>query len=136
MDTLTPSRRSWNMAQIHSRDTKPEIAFRHAVFARGYRYRICDKRLPGKPDIVFPKYHAVVFINGCFWHHHKGCKRATTPKSNMEFWLNKFRNNQLRDKKVHTLLKKSGWRVLVLWECELEDLDSCVSQFERFIHRK
>jgi DNA mismatch endonuclease (patch repair protein) len=117
-DTLTPSERSERMSRIRSRDTKPELVLRKALHALGLRYRL-GSRLPGKPDLVFPRYKAVVFVHGCFWHRHEGCKVATTPKSNTDFWTEKFGRNVARDARVTRELEEAGWRVFVAWECDL-----------------
>lgn len=106
-----------NMSLFHSKNTKLEIFLRKHLFAKGYRYRINDKRLKGRPDIVFPKYRAVIFVHGCFWHAHEGCERFSIPKTNKLFWLEKFTQNRERDSAVVSLLEQQGWRVLVIWEC-------------------
>lgn len=120
MDTLSPDKRSWNMSRIRGKNTKPELAVRSMLHRLGYRFRIADKTLPGKPDIVLPRYGAVVFVHGCFWHRHPRCKYAYTPKSRIEFWSQKFEANVLRDKNNLSLLKKAGWLPIVVWECEIE----------------
>jgi len=120
MDSLTPEKRSWNMSQIPSNDTKLEEFVRKAMFSKGLRYRKNVKALPGKPDIVFSKYTTVVFVNGCFWHMHEGCKAGRVPKSNVEFWENKLLRNKERDQENYKKLNDAGWRVIVLWECELK----------------
>ena len=107
------------MSGIRGRDTKPEVMVRKALFAAGLRYRLHCKSLPGRPDIVLPKSRCVVFVHGCFWHRHAGCKFAYTPKSNVPFWLAKFESNVRRDSLARTALRKAGWRVLVVWECEV-----------------
>ncbi|MFT8705088.1 very short patch repair endonuclease [Bifidobacterium aquikefiricola] len=112
--------RSYIMSRIRGRDTKPEIMVRRYLFSRGLRFRKNDPRYPGKPDVVLPKYHTAIFINGCFWHHHQGCRYATTPKSNVEFWTQKFLRNQHRDTAEVTALTQLGWHVIVVWECELK----------------
>lgn len=119
-DSLSKERRSWNMSRIKGKDTRIEVQVRSYLFSKGYRFRKNDKRYPGKPDIVLPKYNLVIFINGCFWHHHEGCSKATIPKTRTDFWLEKFEKNVKNDKKNIDLLTQMGWRVLVLWECELE----------------
>jgi len=119
MDTLTPEQRSANMSKIRSKDTKPEMFVRRHLHALGFRYRLHDSKLPGHPDIVLPKWHTVIFVNGCFWHRHEGCKVATMPKSNVEFWTKKFERNVARDIKEHSALEASGWHVIVVWECEV-----------------
>ncbi len=119
-DRISKERRSWNMSRIRSKDTKPEVMLRSALHRIGFRFRKNDSRLPGNPDIVLPKYHTVIFVHGCYWHRHKGCKKATTPKTNTEFWTKKFAENVNRDKEVKKDLENRGWRVTVVWECELE----------------
>ena len=107
------------MSKIRSKDTKPELALRKTLFARGLRYRVNDKKLPGKPDIVLPKYKTVIFLHGCFWHRHEGCKYAYTPKTNTEFWVDKITSNKERDKINFQILTELGWNVLTVWECEI-----------------
>jgi DNA mismatch endonuclease, patch repair protein len=118
-DFLTPAERSRRMASIGPKNTAPELALRKALHALGLRYRVNDPRLPGKPDIVFPRYRAVVFVHGCFWHRHARCKVASTPKSNTDFWMEKFSRNVARDERSAGELAAAGWRVFVAWECEL-----------------
>ena len=109
VDRLTKEKRSWNMSRIRCKDTAPEVMVRSFLFKRGFRFRKNVKTLPGKPDIVLPKYKTVIFINGCFWHHHDNCRFATTPKSSSEFWLAKFKKNILNDRKNTLILESSGW---------------------------
>lgn len=118
-DFLTPSERSERMSRIRGKDTRPELALRKALHRLGLRYRLHGAGLPGKPDLVFPRYKAVVFVHGCFWHRHPGCSIATTPKSNTPFWMEKFEKNVARDARVTKQLEEQGWRILVAWECEL-----------------
>ena len=113
--------RPHNMAAIHSASTKPELKLRHCLWHHGFRYRRNDKRLPGKPDIVLPKYHTVIFVHGCFWHGHKGCKYYTIPKTNSDFWNAKVARNQERDQRVWRELEAAGLSVIVVWECELKN---------------
>ena len=120
VDRLTKEKRSWNMSRIRCKDTAPEVMVRSFLFKRGFRFRKNVKTLPGKPDIVLPKYKTVIFINGCFWHHHDNCRFATTPKSSSEFWLAKFKKNILNDRKNTLILESSGWTVITIWECELK----------------
>lgn len=120
-DVHTPEQRSYNMSQIKGKNTKPEELVRKYLFSCGFRYRKNDKRLPGSPDIVLPKYKTVIFVNGCFWHGHDGCKYFALPKSNTEFWKNKIEANIARDKKTIAELEKLGWNVIVVWECELKN---------------
>lgn len=119
-DLLTPEKRSWNMSRIHSTDTTIEVMVRKYLFSEGFRFRKNNKRLPGSPDIVLPKYHTVVFIHGCFWHRHPGCKIATTPKTNTEYWNAKFMHNISNDMKNQDLLQNLGWNVIILWQCDIE----------------
>lgn len=119
VDTLTQQERSARMALIRSKDTAPEIALRKAIHALGMRYRLHAKNLPGNPDLVFPRYRTVVFMHGCFWHRHLGCKIATTPKSNTEFWINKFKRNIDRDIATSQALVAMRWKVVIVWECEV-----------------
>ncbi len=121
-DTITPEKRSWNMSQIRSENTKPEEFVRKYLYNAGFRYRKNDKRYPGKPDIVLPKYRTVVFVNGCFWHAHD-CKRAHLPKSNLSYWAPKIERNKERDEENQKKLKADGWKVIVVWECELKTIE-------------
>ena len=108
------------MAMIKGKNTKPEIIVRRYLFSRGLRYRTNDRKLPGSPDIVLPRFKTVIFINGCFWHGHENCKTAHIPKSNVEFWTNKIGKNKKRDEKNKILLKNMGWNVITVWECQLK----------------
>lgn len=119
-DVFDKETRSYVMSRIRSKDTKPEILVRKFLFSKGFRYKIHDKKLPGKPDIVLPKYNTVIFVHGCFWHGHKNCKFASEPKTRTEFWLDKISNNKIRDKKHSRNLKKLGWYVITVWECHLK----------------
>ena len=131
-DRLTPERRSWNMSRIKGKDTKIEVEVRKYLFSKGYRFRKNDRRYPGTPDIVLPKYHVVIFIHGCFWHRHEGCKDATTPKTRTEFWLQKFDKNVKNDQIKQEQLKELGWRVIVIWECELKkDFQGTMDRLEK-----
>ncbi len=121
-DKLTPERRSWNMARIRSTDTAPEKAIRSILHSKGYRFRLHDKDLPGTPDIVLPKYRTIILVHGCFWHRHEGCKYAYMPKSNMEFWNQKFRENVERDTRKVRELQDIGWQVIIIWECEVPQI--------------
>ena len=119
-DNHTPEQRHRNMAAVHSTSTKPELNLRRALWRQGFRYRVNDKRLPGKPDVVLPKYHTVVFVHGCFWHGHKDCKYYTVPETNKEFWVAKVTRNQERDQEVWRKLEAKGWSVIIVWECQLK----------------
>lgn len=132
-DTMTPAQRSYNMSRIRSRNTSPERAVRHALWHKGYRYRLNDKRLPGSPDLVLPKYRAVIFINGCFWHGHRGCTKYVVPKTNEAFWREKIARNELNAQHLDTL----AWTVITVWECELskKNLDATITLRGRFAGR-
>ena len=119
-DVHTPEQRSYNMSRIRSKNTKPEELVRKYLFSQGFRYRKNDARLPGKPDIVLPKYKTVILVNGCFWHAHGGCKYFVWPKNNKEFWENKIEGNVLRDIKNQKALADLGWNIVIVWECELK----------------
>ena len=119
-DVHTPEQRSRNMSAIRSKNTKPEEMVCKYLFAQGFRYRKNDSRLPGKPDIVLPKYKTVIFVNGCFWHAHEGCRYFAWPKNNEVFWRNKIEGNVTRDKSNYEKLQQLGWRTFIVWECELK----------------
>lgn len=118
-DNRTKEQRSYNMSRIRSKNTKPEIVVRRFLFKKGFRYRLHSKSLTGKPDIILRKHRTVIFVHGCFWHGHSNCKNSKTPVANRKFWIAKITNNSDRDKKNSKILQKEGWRILVLWECEL-----------------
>lgn len=120
-DTLTVAERSRLMAKIKGKNTGPEMAVRSLLHRAGYRFRIHVASLPGKPDIVLPRYRTIVFVHGCFWHRHRGCKVASTPKSHRKFWADKFARNVANDKKHLRQLRKLGWKVVTVWECQLRD---------------
>ena len=120
MDVHDKVTRSYNMSRIRGVNTKPEETVRKYLFANGFRYRKNDRRFPGTPDIVLPRYKTVIFVNGCFWHKHEGCKDFVWPKNNAEFWKDKLGKNTERDQRNYALLEQQGWRVLIVWECELK----------------
>ena len=119
-DVAVSDQRHANMAAIHGKDTKPEMAVRRYLWAHGFRYRLNHPRLPGKPDVVLRKYRTCIFVNGCFWHGHEGCRFYTIPKTNTEFWVNKIERNKKRDQKVQRELASMGWHSITIWECELK----------------
>jgi DNA mismatch endonuclease, patch repair protein len=121
VDALTPAQRKLNMSRVRGRDTKPEMLIRQGLHALGLRHRLHDKKLPGRPDLTFAKYHTVVFVHGCFWHAH-GCKRSKLPATRHQFWKQKLEVNAARDRKSIAALQAQGWRVLVIWECALRGL--------------
>lgn len=120
-DRLSREKRSWNMSHIRNKDTEIEVKVRKYLFSKGFRYRKNDSRLPGKPDVVLPRYKTVIFVHGCYWHRHPGCKNCTTPSTNAAFWLEKFDKNIKNDAKHKAELEEAGWKVVVLWECEIEN---------------
>ena len=120
MDSITREHRSWNMAQIKGKDTKIEVMVRQYLFSKGFRFRKNDKRFPGKPDIVLPKYKTVIFVNGCFWHMHANCKQGRLPKTNTEYWKSKLEKNVENDNKHNQQLREMGWNPITIWECELK----------------
>jgi DNA mismatch endonuclease (patch repair protein) len=135
MDVLTPDQRHYNMSRIHSKDTKPEIIVRKWLWQNGYRYRLHKKNLPGKPDIVFTKYKAIVFVHGCFWHMHN-CKYGSKPKTNRGFWNKKLNDNVKRDIKNVKKLRSIGWRVLIIWECEIIKWEPKLeAKIRNFLHK-
>jgi len=125
-DSLSKEKRSWNMSRIRSKDTKPEKIVRSLLHRMGYRFRLHVKSLPGKPDIVLPKYKTVIFVHGCFWHRHNGCKYAYTPQSRVDFWNKKFADNIERFKAVKKTLTKLGWKVVIIWECQLDAAEKII----------
>lgn len=126
-DTLTSERRSWNMSRIRGRDTRPELRLRSLLHRAGFRFRLHAKQLPGRPDVVLPKYRTVIFVHGCFWHRHPGCRNATIPSTRREFWQEKFDSNVSRDARNQAALEAAGWTVLTVWECELKaDAESII----------
>ena len=128
-DSLSPEKRSWNMSKIHGADTSIEIKVRKYLFSKGFRFRKNDKRFAGKPDIVLPKYKTIIFIHGCFWHRHPNCKDATTPKTRTDFWQAKFNKNIENDEKNVKKLTDDGWKVIILWECEInKDFDNLMNK--------
>jgi len=122
MDTLSKKKRSWNMSQIKGKNTKPELKVRSFLHKQGFRFRLHRKDLPGCPDIVLSKYNTVIFVHGCFWHRHSDCKYAYKPKSKLDFWENKFKRTIERDRTNIEDLKKKGWNVLIVWECETKNI--------------
>ncbi len=133
-DVHTKEQRSYNMSRIRSTNTKPEMLVRKFLHAHGYRYRLHVKNLPGKPDIVLPKYKTVIFVHGCFWHGHEGCKYYVVPKTKTEWWLNKINTNIANDTKAIAALKKAGWKIITLWECDLKPA-TIGSSFRKILRR-
>lgn len=135
-DTFDSATRSRIMARVPSRNTRPEVTLRRGLHARGLRYKLHDSALPGRPDLVFPRYRAVCFVHGCFWHRHDGCPRATMPATNRTYWVQKFAANVRRDRSQRVALLKTGWRVGIIWECALQpkgSLDATVAGVEQWL---
>ena len=137
-DIFSVERRSQIMSRIRGTGTKPEMTVRRLVHAMGYRYRLHRSDLPGKPDLVFAKRRKIIFVHGCFWHQHDdpNCKLASIPKSNQEYWLPKLRKNTQRDAHACAQLAEAGWRVLVIWECQLKDKEALIESIESFLERR
>ena len=121
------------MSRIGGKDTKPEIIVQRFLFSKGFRYRKNDPRYPGKPDIVLPKYNTVVFVHGCFWHGHEGCKSSTLPKTRTDFWRNKIEDNMIRDQRNIQKLEDQGWNVIVVWECEINSENKREKRLQKLI---
>jgi DNA mismatch endonuclease, patch repair protein len=132
MDRIDKQRRSWNMSRIKCKDTAPEVLVRSTLHAMGYRFRLHSRMLPGRPDIVLPKYRVVLFVHGCFWHRH-GCKLSYTPKSRVTFWESKFNQNVERDRKVFRELKLLGWKVVTVWECEAQSASQVAARIRELL---
>jgi DNA mismatch endonuclease (patch repair protein) len=132
-DHLSHRKRSLNMAAIHAKNTIPELAVRKIVYGLGYRYRLHDPKLPGKPDLVFPSRRKALFVHGCFWHKHNGCSRATIPKTRTDFWEAKLGSNAARDRRNRRQLLRLGWRVLTAWQCELKDPRRLAERLDEFL---
>lgn len=135
-DIVTPARRSEIMSRIHGKGTKPELIVRSAAHRLGFRFRLHIRKLPGSPDLVFPSRKIALFVHGCFWHRHQGCAYCYVPKSNIQFWREKFKNNVVRDRRVRTGLEEMGWRVAVIWECETADSDSLRRGLKELLGRR
>jgi len=122
-DRISQEHRSWNMSRIRGQDTKPEKIVRSTLHRMGYRFRLYQRNLPGRPDLVLPKHRTVIFVHGCFWHRHRRCKYAYTPKSRLDFWTERFRQNKMRDARAGRKLRTLGWKVVVIWECQISNVD-------------
>ena len=131
MDVLTPEQRRKNMSAIRGKDTNPERAVRSALHRLGFRFRLHVPGLPGRPDIVLPRYWTAVLVHGCFWHRHPGCRFATTPASRREFWERKFKENVERDRQAKQRLREAGWAVFVIWECQINEIQILIEHLER-----
>jgi len=133
MDVFTPEERSRIMAKVHGKDTKPELIVRKLAFSLGFRFRVNAKALPGKPDLSIKSRKKAIFVHGCFWHRHEGCKLASTPVSNLEYWLSKFEGNMARDRKHLANYKAMGWKPLVIWECETRQIDKLRKRLKAYL---
>lgn len=127
-DRISPEHRSWNMSRIRNKDTRPEKHLRSLLHRAGFRFRLHASNLPGKPDLILPRYHTVIFVHGCYWHRHPGCKNAAIPGTRTDFWVAKFQGTVKRDREVADKLINQGWRVIIVWECELENNSDSVIQ--------
>lgn len=134
-DVFTKSKRSHIMARVHSKDTTPELIVRSTLHRLGYRFSLSPKKLLGKPDIVLSRFHKLIFVHGCFWHQHKGCKASERPSSNSDYWNKKLDRNVLRDKKNTTSLRKAGWDVLIIWECQIRRETILLNKLESFLKK-
>ena len=135
MDRLPVDRRSWLMSRVKSKNTTPELLVRRLLFSMGYRYRVHDVRLPGRPDIVFRGRHKVIFVNGCFWHGHEGCRYGRLPKSRVEFWAEKILRNRNRDRENIQRLCDEGWHCLEVWQCELKNVEELAKKLYDFLEK-
>jgi len=133
MDSLAKEHRSWNMSQIKGKNTAPEMRVRKTLFRMGYRFRLHRKDLPGCPDIILPRYETIIFVHGCYWHRHQGCKNLYTPKTRIDFWTEKFAENVERDRRHERELNKLGWNVGIVWECETEDETLLIQRIENIM---
>ena len=135
-DVFSKEKRSWIMSRVKGHDTKPEIMVRSVIHRMGFRFRIHRRDLPGNPDIVLPRHGKVIFVHGCFWHGHKHCSRSKRPTTNEEFWNRKLDGNIERDKRFRETLRRMGWKVLVVWECETRKHEALLRKLERFLFEK
>jgi DNA mismatch endonuclease (patch repair protein) len=133
-DVFSKEKRSWIMSRVKGRDTKPEMLVRSFVHSMGYRFRIHRRDLPGNPDIVLPRHDKVIFVHGCFWHGHKRCPRSKRPTTNKNFWKKKLDGNIERDRRFRRALRRMGWKVLEVWECETRESEKLLRRVERFLH--
>lgn len=133
VDHVDAAKRSLIMAAVHSKHTKPEMVVRRMVYRLGYRYRLHSAKLPGRPDLVFAGRRKIVFVHGCFWHRHPGCRYASSPKTRVEFWEEKFLRNVARDERTRQELENAGWKVLTVWECELKEPEKLAERLNEFL---
>lgn len=133
-DPYPQEKRSWIMSRVRGRDTKPEIVVRSLVHRMGFRFRVHRRDLPGTPDIVFPRLRKVILVHGCFWHGHRGCKRSKRPTTNAEFWNDKLSRNLIRDRRSRRALRRAGWQVLVIWQCETRRPDKLLKRLQAYLY--
>jgi DNA mismatch endonuclease (patch repair protein) len=133
MDKISPQHRSANMQRIRSKDTAPELVLRRLIHGLGYRFRLHRKDLPGRPDLVFAKRRKIVFLHGCFWHQHPDCREGRTPATRRDYWVPKLKKNQIRDAASRALLEEQGWKVLIIWECELGNISAVKRAVMKFL---
>lgn len=133
LDTLSPAQRSERMSRVRGTDTKPELAVRRLVHSMGYRYRLHSRKLPGIPDMVFPRRRKIIFVHGCYWHRHEGCRNCRLPKTRLDFWVPKLEGNRRRDIENQQKLRELGWDVLVIWECEIKDRQALTDRLKNFL---
>jgi len=133
-DVFSKEKRSWIMSRVKGRDTKPEMLVRSFVHRMGFRFRVHRRDMPGNPDIVLPRHGKVIFVHGCFWHGHKRCARSKRPTTNKRFWNKKLDGNIERDKRFRRKLRRMGWKVLVVWQCETRNPEKLLGKLERFLH--
>lgn len=134
-DTVDSRKRSEIMSRVRDRDTKPELVVRRIAHRLGFRFRLHRRDLPGCPDIVFPRYRSVIMVHGCFWHRHPGCKYSSSPKTRIDYWESKFKDNVVRDQINETALRDSGWRVMIIWECETKDEETVAARIASYLRR-
>ncbi len=134
-DTVTPAQRRRNMQRIKGKDTVPELFVRKLLFQEGYRYRLHSKKIPGHPDIWLGKYNTAIFVHGCFWHRHRACKYAYTPKTRVDFWMNKFQKNIERDEAIKNMLEKKGVRTIIIWECSINRIKKSSEETRLFLEQ-
>lgn len=134
-DTLTPAERSERMSRIRGKDTTPELIVRKLAHEMGYRFRLHRRDLPGSPDLVFPRYKKVIWVHGCFWHRHEGCRKTTMPATNIPFWEEKFAATQKRDDQNFHRIRDQGWEALIIWECQTKDVENLTKQLQVFLEK-
>ncbi|MFA7184157.1 MAG: DNA mismatch endonuclease Vsr [Victivallales bacterium] len=133
MDNVSSKQRSINMSRVKGKNTRPEMTIRSLLHKMGYRFRLHNKKLPGNPDIILPKYKTIIFVHGCFWHQHEGCRKATIPQTNTDFWKIKLSKNVSRDSQNNDKLISLGWKVVIIWECELKNIEPLKNRIKKIL---